>query len=132
MTTDIKDKTQILTLVQEINSGGLHSYDDQEQSLVFNFESNGGEREDCTLTLRFIFVEYFHLPLSLDAASINGYGIDEIRVASEKEAKAFMPSVCYERMNYKKNDYRCYRFYANGEPSPFYIYCLDLEASLVN
>ncbi len=126
----IKDIDRVLKLFRELNSGGLESYDDENQALTFKFESNGGINEDYTLTIRFTFVEYFQLPLSLDACSINGYGVDEIRLISEEEARLVMPIICCERMDYRKNNYRCYRFYANEKASPFYIYCLTLDGGL--
>lgn len=123
----IRDKNQLLELFKEMNSGGLVSYDDAEQALVFRFGSNGGPSEDEILTIKFTFVEYSHLPLGFDSVSIDKYGIDEIKIASEDEARDVVPDCSSLPLNYKKDDYRCYRFYANGVPSPFYIYCLNLE-----
>jgi hypothetical protein len=128
----ITDKENLFDLFKELNSGGVYRYDEDDQALEFKLESIGGEMEAYTLVLTFPFVEYFHLPVSLDACSFNGYGIDEIREASEEEARQVMPVESCETMNYKKSDYRCFRFYANEYASPFYIYSLGLTGSLLD
>lgn len=123
----IRENTVLLELFKELNSGGLDGYEDDDQALVLRLESNGGPKEDSTFFLKFNYVEYFQLPLGLDAPRINGCTIDEIRIVSEDEARELMPKCCYETVNYKKSDYRCFRFYADNHPSPFYIYCLGIE-----
>ena len=121
-------KNQLSDAFKDFSSGGLERYDDDSQALIFKLQSNGGPRENEELYLKFNYVEYFHLPISFDAPKINGYSLDEIKVESESEAKKLMPKSSSELLNYKDSDYRCYRFYANNTPSPYYIYCLSVES----
>ena len=126
----IKDERELFQLFEELNSGGLEKYDDDDQALVLKLNSNGGPKEDYTLCLKFAFVEYFQLPIALDAPRIEEFGLDEIRLVDEIEARQVMPECCCETLDYNKSEYRCYRFYANQKPSPFYIYCLKVEGWL--
>ncbi|MCW8876813.1 MAG: hypothetical protein OQK04_01670 [Kangiellaceae bacterium] len=123
----VEGENQLFDLFREINSGGLEGYDHDEQALMLRFESIGGPREDNTLYLKFLFVEYFHLPLGFDGYSEDGYGIDEIREIDKEEAIGLMPQSSLASFGSSQDDYKCYRFYANNVATPFYVYCLSLE-----
>ena len=119
--TLISNQKELLSLFSKLNCGGVSQYDDENQALEFVLDSLGGEMEEYTLTLRFVFVEYFHLPLSLDACSIKGFGIDKLIEANEEEARQVMPEESWSALDYNRTEYRCFRFYANEKPSSFYL-----------
>ena len=125
----IEDISVLNKYFKEINEGGLEWYADDDQGLVFRFESGGGEYEDLSLFLKFDYVEYFQLPLNFEPIRISKNSIDEVRLVSQKEAREIIPDCC-DGVDYRKSKYRCYRFYADGLPSPFYVYCLHFTGCL--
>lgn len=124
--TDLND---INSFYSEMNSGGLKEYNNEDQALVFQFESNGGPREDDIFLLSFKYVELFHLPINL-SCPVDGKSLDEIVIVPENELATILPNVD-EEITYKNNDYRCYRFLADGLATDFYIYCLSVEGTLL-
>lgn len=123
----IKDESKLRNLFGELSGGGMSSYDDEDQALVFMFDSSGGGPfEDATLYLKFGFTEFFQLPLALDTVNGRGYGIDEFRSISKEECEAFIHVDITAQMDFE-GSYRCYRFFANGVASQYYIYCCYLE-----
>ncbi|MES9941668.1 MAG: hypothetical protein ABW104_01660 [Candidatus Thiodiazotropha sp. 6PLUC2] len=122
----IKDELKLRKLFGELSNGGMSSYKNSDQALVYVFESNGGPFEDATLYLKFVFTEFFQMPLAIDSVNVQGYAIDEFRSITKEECESFIHKEITNQMDFSSN-YKCFRFYANGAPSQYYIYSAYIE-----
>ena len=130
----VKSLNHLNHYFNEFPYGGLKKYDECDQALIYQLFTNGGKREDQFFYLKFNYVEFMHIPLSLDLASIRSqripfwsYNLNELRISTKEEMNNFLPDNVSQYISNNQSNYKCYRFYAHKIATEFYVYCLNIE-----